>query len=313
LIDEPETPNETSDANPTEISTTNALSQTAETPVPTGPGKETKTNQAAQYRQKIVRLFVAVRNCLHALAVKTANGLKSAVEFVDKYDGAIAALATVAIVVLTYVYVSYSKKQWQEMQNARRPWVGISQNIVVTEPPTFMVGNAAIKGLDGEDKVIVITLKLSGTLQNFGLSPARRVFTTFEIVESEAVIPLLRDAYCDTAVMKSDLKPRHNKFATLIQSSPGPTKAIFPSTSIPIEETVVFGMMGFENKPYKLPDPLWLLGCVAYQGSDDTVKHTKFVYRSVIDTSIPEQAVTTKPTLTAPTIRQFVLNDSDSD
>lgn len=37
------------------------------------------------------------------------------VGFLQKYDGAITALATVAIVILTMVYVLYSKKQWETM------------------------------------------------------------------------------------------------------------------------------------------------------------------------------------------------------
>ncbi len=48
--------------------------------------------------------------------VAMGTWVKSTFGFLDKHDGSITALATVAIVVLTSFYVGYSKKQWQEMR-----------------------------------------------------------------------------------------------------------------------------------------------------------------------------------------------------
>jgi hypothetical protein len=60
-------------------------------------------------------------------------GIKSLFDFLDRHDGSITALATVAIVVLTSFYVGYSQKQWEVMQgqlrqieSQTRPWVGLA-------------------------------------------------------------------------------------------------------------------------------------------------------------------------------------------
>jgi len=45
------------------------------------------------------------------------RGIKAVIVFLDKYGGAITALATIAIGVLTYFYVGYSQKQWQVAQD----------------------------------------------------------------------------------------------------------------------------------------------------------------------------------------------------
>lgn len=70
-----------------------------------------KPKQKADYRAKarkyghyVLRFLVAIRRFLATI-----------VGFLDKYDGAITALATVAIVVLTFNYVRYSKRQWEAM------------------------------------------------------------------------------------------------------------------------------------------------------------------------------------------------------
>jgi hypothetical protein len=58
-------------------------------------------------------------------------------------NGSVTALATVAIVVLTYVYVTYSKKQWHTMIGAN----GIAQK-------TFEVGQQASITLGRKDGVV---------------------------------------------------------------------------------------------------------------------------------------------------------------
>lgn len=55
-------------------------------------------------KRKIVWPFIAARRLFGWL-----------LRFLDEHDGSITALATVAIVVLTFVYVKYSKRQWQAM------------------------------------------------------------------------------------------------------------------------------------------------------------------------------------------------------
>jgi hypothetical protein len=66
-----------------------------------------KTDQHSGYRMRVI---VAMRRFI-------ARRFMVVVSFLDKYNGAVTALATVAIVMLTFVYVTYSKKQWETMQD----------------------------------------------------------------------------------------------------------------------------------------------------------------------------------------------------
>jgi hypothetical protein len=56
-----------------------------------------------------------------------ARFFKAVFSFLDNNSGAITALATVAIVVLTFFYVRYSKRQWQimvrQLETSQRPWL----------------------------------------------------------------------------------------------------------------------------------------------------------------------------------------------
>jgi hypothetical protein len=99
--------------------------------------------------------------------------LKTALAFADKHDGAITALATVAIVVLTYFYVSYSKQQWKEMQNARRPWLGMSDRLTIKGSPSMAYSDIS-PILGQQARMISVKFDVSGTIKNFGASPARR-------------------------------------------------------------------------------------------------------------------------------------------
>ena len=89
----------------------------------------------------------------------------------DKRHGAITAIATVAIVAFTISYVTYSQKQWEEMRNAGRPWIRMSERLTLKRSPSFEVIDAPLVSLEGQN--------LSGILQNFGTSPARREYEMF--------------------------------------------------------------------------------------------------------------------------------------
>ena len=76
------------------------------------------TDQDGEYRMRVI---VAVWRFV-------ARRFIAVVGFLDKYHGAVTALATVAIVMLTFVYVKYSKKQWETMQDTLQ----VSQRAYVT-------------------------------------------------------------------------------------------------------------------------------------------------------------------------------------
>lgn len=106
MIDEPQAgPDadqpEKGEANGTGVAATPARNiETASTP----KQKTHYPGNSRKYAQYIVRPMKAIWRFLG-----------SVVGFLDKYDGAITAIATVAIVALTFVYVRYSKRQWQVM------------------------------------------------------------------------------------------------------------------------------------------------------------------------------------------------------
>lgn len=103
-------------------------------PTPTSENQAQEPSPKTHYRQNIMRLFVAGwRRFCRFLA------------FCDEHDGAITALATVAIVALTTFYVCYSKKQWEALlesnkinrESARidqRAWLTMSKFALEEDP-----------------------------------------------------------------------------------------------------------------------------------------------------------------------------------
>lgn len=87
-------------------------------PVPAGQSKRQKLSTPVTYGRDLVRSVIA---------------------FLDKHSGAISAIATVVIGVLTYQYVTYSKKQWETMRdtlNMERPWIGPTERIMQFDSDT---------------------------------------------------------------------------------------------------------------------------------------------------------------------------------
>jgi hypothetical protein len=126
----------------------------------------TRTLQTGAYRQYLVRPLMAV-----------GSGFITVVNWFDVHNGFVTALATIAIALLTFVYVRYSRAQWavmreqlNEMKTAsaldQRAWVGtidesqltftLGQNVVVVVPvknsgktPALMVTTvAAMRTID---------------------------------------------------------------------------------------------------------------------------------------------------------------------
>jgi hypothetical protein len=234
--------------------------------------------------------------------------LRSGLIFADSHNGAITALATVAIVVLTFYYVTYSKKQWEEMRNARRPWVGLSERLTVKRPSSSAAFDAVMSSTEGEKEIVVTKFYLSGTLQNFGTSPARRVYEFFRIVQNSELRYLSRESYCKVAGSESRGENPFPQFSYFI---PQPAKAIFPNVSIPIEDTFDFSM--FVGKLHQMPNPIWIVGCVAYQDTFGEVHHTKVLYRSTVPYGTRQETVIENPLFTYAPFTEFVMEDSDGD
>ena len=103
------------------------------------------------------------------------------VAFLDRHGGsvsavgtAVSALGTIAIVVLTWTYVSYSKKQWQEMQTSNQT----SRESLVSVQRAFVFDSTLgiLPRFDQQSKEIP-TWDIQFNWENSGATPARTVLS----------------------------------------------------------------------------------------------------------------------------------------
>ena len=117
---------------------TNSLPVSIDSPNPlrTNPShsQETNTLKKPDDAKYVVRPVVSIWGRLVAFGrllmhrTKTLGWLTRPFRLFDRHNGSVQAFATLAIVVLTYVYVQYSKKQWQVAQDT----LTVSQRAYVT-------------------------------------------------------------------------------------------------------------------------------------------------------------------------------------
>lgn len=134
---------------------------------PPTSASENQTNESsksAKYRQYVVRSVVAIWRTIKFL-----------LRFADEHDGAITALATIAIVILTFFYVRYSRYQWRtmrdqvgQMQSQERPWVSVSKDGFHELVPSDVYD---VRTFPHEFRATIVVI-------NSGRSPALRVRTT---------------------------------------------------------------------------------------------------------------------------------------
>jgi hypothetical protein len=309
LIDEPKTGEEIDQPTPEE----SRAADSGLVPESSGQSQTQSTSNSRQYRQKIMRSLEAIGNGYRRTTKGAWKLTKNSLQFFDAHDGAITALATVAIVALTIFYVSYSKKQWEEMRSARRPWLGMGERLTLRQDPSFSVEEASISSLEGETKFITIRFNVAGTLSNFGTSPARKVYVSLDTRTEDRFTDdfhkdsLLRNANCTVAESISEEKaiPYGNGGGILLSR---PTKAVFPSVTIPIEEQIYTGTFAGAN--HRLSG-IWIIGCIAYQDSFGGVYHTKVLYSPVMKRN--KETAIFNPLLEWTPITEFVMEDSDSD
>jgi hypothetical protein len=288
------------------------IGNSGQLPEPKSDSEANNTAKERHSRQHVMRSLETVGRYIGIINGKLWRGLKVGFNFADAHDGAITALATVAIVVLTYSYVSYSKKQWEEMRNSRRPWLGISDLLILRRQPSFDV----VSNFNGKISIRV-EFDLGGTVQNFGTSPARKVYESFEFLSAAEASKIFREGQCIVAVGESTGK---NPFPDMLnlgerldqQIWSQPTTAIFPTIQIPIKISDVTSAVFVDGPDYKFPYPLWIVGCVAYQDSFNEIHRTKVLYRSVISNTGPELVIN-NPAFYYTPITEFVMEDSDSD
>src|SRR5438876_10219622 len=98
-------------------------------------------------------------------------------EWIEKHSGTMTALATVAIAVLTFYYVDYSKKQWQTLREqvlSHRPWVNVRVSV---ERPIVL-------SADGANLVTAITIKNGGSAPALSIEVRSMLFIGVAVPDS---------------------------------------------------------------------------------------------------------------------------------
>src|ERR1700680_5146882 len=219
------------------------------TPASTRQSQTQDSSNAAQSSGYIVRPLITI-----------GRSFKGLFSFVDRHDGSVTAAATVAIVFLTFFYVSYSKRQWQAMgeddriaSNFQRPWVGLDDDTraLQTSSITF-------------DKRADASITFHVIAKNFGVYLA------------SGVAPLA------DLVITDDYEAVQRKQASLCSELMDPLhygQILFPGK---------FKITGSDisrwkrvNMISKAPDGLvqaWMAGCIDYRDNSGGYHNTGFIF-----------------------------------
>jgi len=188
--------------------------------------------------------------------------------FLDRHNGSISALATVAIVVLTIFYVRYSKRQWETMEKqlllSERPWVKFKPRIltVVFNSKFFQFESA--------------TVTIEDTFENVGPTVA------LNVTSWEDVFPLDATFYQTAMARQKELcdanrhpDPKRNLGYSLFPKDPFINRSIVGPPMKLVTQAAVATPQGPRVG-------LVLVGCVSYRAPFEAIdmpRHqTRFVY-----------------------------------
>jgi hypothetical protein len=75
------------------------------------------------------------------------------------------------------------------------------------------------------------------------------------------------------------------------------------------------GISRITDRPIRtdLPEPGWIIGCVAYMDTIGNIHHTKVLYMSDIPEFSVQEGVLLNPPFSYRPFKEFVMEDSDSD
>jgi hypothetical protein len=285
MVDTPDSNRDYNDA-AGNLDNTRATPQAADAAQP--DSDQRKPQQAHEYAEDVVRALKA----LGSATVDTVN-------WIDTKGPFVAALATVAIAVLTGIYVHYSRAMWKTMRDelpelresadaarganetarsnltgSNRPWMGVDGHLVVlnpvkishprlnpTEPPQTQVQTAA-----------------SFTLKNFGRDPAFYVTAYVDIVTTQHAAEIeewmddfRREARATCAM--ADLRSR-----PFIPGEKGSGPTVFPGSELP----VVNFPLNTTSPTQRTDASLTIVGCISYrdQFKETPTHHTGFCFTS---------------------------------
>jgi hypothetical protein len=201
-------------------------------------------------------------------------------------------------------YACIARDQWREMINARRPWVGVDDKIVLTAYPSF---TPAAEYLG--KKYVRVRFPFSVTIRNFGESPAHDEYDFF----ATYYVGVMKQG-ADEKMMKfqSFLPPSCSKTDDMgTQDHAQGTSTIFPAQTKVAHDSVGDILVPVED--WFLHGGLGIVGCIVYQDSLGRTRHTKVRFEAAYPDEQTHHTVYANPLFVYYEITEFKLVDSEAD
>jgi len=185
-------------------------------------------------------------------------------------------------------------KTLKEMAFEKRAWIGPSSELVLDSSPSFTAAR-----FEKQTILVNMTVKFSVTLQNLGLSPARRENDTFVLYPSE-----------DSNIPPEDWR-RQRPCAMSEQSSKNPigVRAIFPGEKIALINRRAVAVIKARNIL-----AVWIIGCITYQDAEgDQFHHTHILWTADLPSPPVPEVAFEEPRATWVPFTNFRMVDSAVD
>ncbi len=218
-----------------------------------------KSDKSRDYSQYVMRSFQAMRFAWrYVCAFFKWQYVRDFLKLLDRHNGAINALATVAIVVLTWFYVRYSKAQWETMNRqlelAERPWMSADVSI--------------ISPLEFDENGANITLRFQ--FKNGGHSPAVRTQFGVEFFSIVGNPQAEREKLCQQVGGQSALASN----APLLDT-------FFPGDQLPQDIQISLTRQGMQTTAKEMGGFIYpeIIACIAYRPTfADAQYHTGLIF-----------------------------------
>lgn len=209
------------------------------------------------------------------------QGIIAAINWVNSKGPLVAAMAAVAIAVLTWRYVHYSRAQWTvmggqltEMQAAHQPWLGLENN-------SIGVGQSPIWGAPPHHTTIFFDPKESFSITNLYVSASYAVknFGNGPAFHEKDVLMALSET--DSSVPPTDQINLACSRAEALGSIPGAANpgagaVIFPAEAVQTVQST--NLRPASNQTHF--GNIWFFLCIAYRDQAKGIHHTRYWYRS---------------------------------
>lgn len=232
-------------------------------------------------------------------------------KWTNKHRGSIAALATVAIAILTYEYATYSKLEWRTMQQqldvSERPWIALQDFRLAQEPYWEILSGPRTLGGKELRTFINLHVRVEYMTSNLGKSPAVRTFSNVQAMPTQMGKYYAKPTY----LMLLACGSAESQSKEAITSELYQGQAIFPTTPVQNTAESSYGL----SEGTTTIDQVWMVACIAYQASySNKIYHTKLWFLSVPkDQKVKPVPIAEDQKITWHPIDHFVLMDSEAD